>query len=100
MNVFDCHVNRTPCKGRIEEILSYKEKGIPEYQYRANIYRGLYDNQTTFGVQSDKGTNPNISKFPVVNGSIIVDGTKITKVTDDSVPLIGLNKRYSYKQFK
>jgi phosphatidylserine decarboxylase len=21
MNVFDCHVNRTPCKGTIEEIL-------------------------------------------------------------------------------
>ena len=21
MNVFDCHVNRTPCKGKIEEIL-------------------------------------------------------------------------------
>ena len=43
MNVFDCHVNRTPCKGRIEEIL-YK----PGKFFNASLDKASEDNERNY----------------------------------------------------
>ena len=43
MNVFDCHVNRTPCKGRIEEIL-YK----PGKFLNASLDKASEDNERNY----------------------------------------------------
>ena len=43
MNVFDCHVNRTPCKGRIEEIL-YK----PGKFFNASLDKASEDHERNY----------------------------------------------------
>ena len=43
MNVFDCHVNRTPCKGKIEEIL-YK----PGKFLNASLDKASEDNERNY----------------------------------------------------
>ncbi len=43
MNVFDCHVNRTPCKGKIEEIL-YK----PGKFFNASLDKASEDNERNY----------------------------------------------------
>ena len=43
MNVFDCHVNRTPCKGQIEEIL-YK----PVKFLNASLDKASEDNERNY----------------------------------------------------
>ena len=43
MNVFDCHVNRTPCKGKIEEIL-YK----PGKFLNASFDKASEDNERNY----------------------------------------------------
>ena len=43
MNVFDCHVNRTPCKGKIDEIL-YK----PGKFVNASLDKGSEDNERNY----------------------------------------------------
>ena len=43
MNVFDCHVNRTPCKGQIEEIL-YK----PGKFLNASFDKASEDNERNY----------------------------------------------------
>ncbi len=43
MNVFDCHVNRTPCAGRIEEIL-YK----PGKFFNASLDKASEDNERNY----------------------------------------------------
>ena len=43
MNVFDCHVNRTPCKGRVEEIL-YK----PGKFLNASFDKASEDNERNY----------------------------------------------------
>ena len=43
MNVFDCHVNRTPCKGQIEEIL-YK----PGKFLNASLDKASEDNERNY----------------------------------------------------
>jgi len=43
MNVFDCHVNRTPCKGQIEEIL-YK----PGKFFNASLDKASEDNERNY----------------------------------------------------
>ena len=43
MNVFDCHVNRTPCAGKVEEIL-YK----PGKFFNASLDKASEDNERNY----------------------------------------------------
>ncbi len=52
MNVFDCHVNRTPCAGKIEEIL-YK----PGKFFNASLDKASEDNERNFYKIKDNQNN-------------------------------------------
>ena len=52
MNVFDCHVNRTPCSGRIEEIL-YK----PGKFFNASLDKASEDNERNYYKIKDQQNN-------------------------------------------
>ena len=52
MNVFDCHVNRTPCSGQIEEIL-YK----PGKFFNASLDKASEDNERNYYKLKDKSGN-------------------------------------------
>ena len=52
MNVFDCHVNRTPCSGKIEEIL-YK----PGKFLNASLDKASEDNERNYFKIKDKHNN-------------------------------------------
>ena len=52
MNVFDCHVNRTPCAGKIEEIL-YK----PGAFVNASLDKASEDNERNYFKIKDKNNN-------------------------------------------
>jgi len=52
MNVFDCHVNRTPCKGKIEEIL-YK----PGKFLNASLDKASEDNERNYYKIKDPHNN-------------------------------------------
>jgi phosphatidylserine decarboxylase len=52
MNVFDCHVNRTPCSGKIEEIL-YK----PGKFFNASLDKASEDNERNYYKLKDKSGN-------------------------------------------
>ena len=52
MNVFDCHVNRTPCKGKIEEIL-YK----PGKFLNASLDKASEDNERNYFKIKDPHNN-------------------------------------------
>ena len=52
MNVFDCHVNRTPCKGQIEEIL-YK----PGKFLNASLDKASEDNERNYYKIKDVNEN-------------------------------------------
>ena len=52
MNVFDCHVNRTPCSGKIEEIL-YK----PGKFFNASLDKASEDNERNYYKIKDKNGN-------------------------------------------
>ena len=52
MNVFDCHVNRTPCRGKIEEIL-YK----PGKFFNASLDKASEDNERNYYKIKDSQNN-------------------------------------------
>ena len=52
MNVFDCHVNRTPCTGKVEEIL-YK----PGKFFNASLDKASEDNERNYYKIKDKNGN-------------------------------------------
>ena len=52
MNVFDCHVNRTPCSGKIEEIL-YK----PGKFFNASLDKASEDNERNYYKIKDQQNN-------------------------------------------
>ena len=52
MNVFDCHVNRTPCSGKVEEIL-YK----PGKFLNASFDKASEDNERNYYKLKDKNEN-------------------------------------------
>ena len=52
MNVFDCHVNRTPCKGKIEEIL-YK----PGKFFNASLDKASEENERNYYKIKDSNNN-------------------------------------------
>ena len=52
MNVFDCHVNRTPCSGTVEEIL-YK----PGKFFNASLDKASEDNERNYFRIKDQHTN-------------------------------------------
>jgi len=52
MNVFDCHVNRTPCSGKIEEIL-YK----PGKFFNASLDKASEDNERNYFKIKDNHNN-------------------------------------------
>ena len=52
MNIFDCHVNRTPCRGKIEEIL-YK----PGKFLNASLDKASEDNERNYYKIKDKHGN-------------------------------------------
>jgi len=52
MNVFDCHVNRTPCAGKIEEIL-YK----PDKFFNASLDKASEDNERNYFKIKDNQNN-------------------------------------------
>tara|TARA_Y100001958_G_scaffold139349_1_gene113158 strand:+ start:16 stop:663 length:648 start_codon:yes stop_codon:yes gene_type:complete len=52
MNVFDCHVNRTPCKGKIEEIL-YK----PGKFFNASLDKASEENERNYYKIKDTDNN-------------------------------------------
>jgi phosphatidylserine decarboxylase len=85
MNVFDCHVNRTPCKGRIEEIL-YK----PGKFFNASLDKASEDNERNYYKIKDLQNNDIIvvqiaiadqSSIAVVH-SIIVNNIGFTGFAD------------------
>ena len=55
MNVFDCHVNRSPCGGKIEEIL-YK----PGKFFNASLDKASEDNERNYFKIKDKKTQEEI----------------------------------------
>ena len=55
MNIFDCHVNRTPCAGKIEEIL-YK----PGKFVNASLDKASEDNERNYFKIKDPHNNDNI----------------------------------------
>ena len=52
MNIFDCHVNRIPCSGKIEEIL-YK----PGKFFNASLDKASEDNERNYYKIKDKSNN-------------------------------------------
>ena len=52
MNVFDCHVNRTPCSGKVEDIL-YK----PGKFFNASLDKASEDNERNYYKIKDKSGN-------------------------------------------
>ena len=52
MNVFDCHVNRTPCAGKVEEIL-YK----PGKFFNASLDKASEANERNYYKLKDKSGN-------------------------------------------
>ena len=52
MNVFDCHVNRTPCSGKVEEIL-YK----PGKFFNASLDKASEDNERNYYKIKDRSGN-------------------------------------------
>jgi len=52
MNIFDCHVNRTPCSGKVEEIL-YK----PGKFFNASLDKASEDNERNYYKIKDKHGN-------------------------------------------
>ena len=52
MNIFDCHVNRSPCAGKIEEIL-YK----PGKFFNASLDKASEDNERNYYKLKDKSGN-------------------------------------------
>ena len=52
MNVFDCHVNRTPCSGKVEEIL-YK----PGKFFNASLDKASEDHERNYYKLKDKHGN-------------------------------------------
>ena len=52
MNIFDCHVNRTPCKGKIEEIL-YK----PGKFFNASLDKASEENERNYYKIKDTDNN-------------------------------------------
>ena len=52
MNVFDCHVNRTPCAGKVEEIL-YK----PGKFFNASLDKASEDNERNYYKLKDNSGN-------------------------------------------
>ena len=53
MNVFDCHVNRTPCSGKVEEIL-YK----PGKFFNASLDKASEDNERNYyKIKDNSGNN-------------------------------------------
>ena len=52
MNVFDCHVNRTPCSGTVEDIL-YK----PGKFFNASLDKASEDNERNYYKIKDKHSN-------------------------------------------
>ena len=52
MNVFDCHVNRTPCSGKVEEIL-YK----PGKCFIASLDKASEDNERNYYKIKDNSGN-------------------------------------------
>ena len=56
MNVFDCHVNRTPCSGKIEEIL-YK----PGKFVNASLDKASEDNERNYFKIKDPHNNDIVS---------------------------------------
>ena len=52
MNVFDCHVNRIPCSGKVEEIL-YK----PGKFFNASLDKASEDNERNYYKLKDKHGN-------------------------------------------
>ena len=55
MNIFDCHVNRTPCSGKIEEIL-YK----PGKFFNASLDKASEDNERNYFKIKDSYNNDEI----------------------------------------
>jgi phosphatidylserine decarboxylase len=52
MNVFDCHVNRTPCSGKVEQIL-YK----PGKFFNASLDKASEDNERNYYKIKDNSGN-------------------------------------------
>ena len=52
MNVFDCHVNRTPCSGRVDQIL-YK----PGKFFNASLDKASEDNERNYYKIKDNSGN-------------------------------------------
>ncbi len=52
MNIFDCHVNRTPCSGKVEEIL-YK----PGKFFNASLDKASEDNERNYYKLNDNSGN-------------------------------------------
>ena len=52
MNIFDCHVNRSPCSGKVEEIL-YK----PGKFFNASLDKASEDNERNYYKLKDKNGN-------------------------------------------
>src|SRR5210317_64981 len=79
MNVFDCHVNRTPCKGKIEEIL-YK----PGKFLNASFDKASEDNER------------NYYKIKDVNGNDII----VVQIADLIARRIGSRSDVYYENYK
>ena len=74
MNVFDCHVNRTPCAGKIKEIL-YK----PGKFFNASLDKASDDNERNYYKIKDPQDNDIIvvQIAGLVQGGLFVSQTKI-----------------------
>ena len=111
MNVFDCHVNRTPCTGKVEEIL-YK----PGKFLNASLDKASDDNERNY--YKIKDTHGNIIVIVQIAGLIarrivcetsknqeLKQGERIGMIrfgsrADEEMACLHVNQKYNFKKIR
>ena len=81
MNVFDCHVNRSPCEGIVEEILYKPGKFI-----NASFDKASEDNERNYySIKNNSGENIIVVQIAgLIARRIVVEASKDTKLDQGS----------------
>ena len=81
MNVFDCHVNRSPCEGIVEEILYKPGKFI-----NASFDKASEDNERNYySIKNSSGENIIVVQIAgLIARRIVVEASKDTKLDQGS----------------
>ena len=85
MNVFDCHVNRSPCKGIVDEILYKPGKFI-----NASFDKASEDNERNYySIKNNSGENIIVVQIAgLIARRIVVEASKDTKLDQVYINMI------------